>query len=82
MSREGMVELFGNAATRITQRKVIGLDETTEIWSLGLDSLGMFELVGELERQLGVRLPDDQLVGLRTVRDLLDVVEQRIRRAA
>ena len=82
MTREDIVEVFADAATRVTQRKVIGLDESTEIWSLGLDSLGMFELVGELERQLGMSLPDDQLVGLRTVRDLVDVIEQRRRRAA
>ncbi len=82
MTRKGMVQLFGSAASRITQREVVDLDESTEIWSLGLDSLGMFELVGELERQLGVRQPDHQLVGLRTVRDLLNVVEQRQRRAA
>ena len=77
MSREGMVELFENAAAHITEREVAGLDENTEISTLGLDSLGMLELVGEMERQLGVHLPDDQLVGLRTVRDLLDLVELR-----
>ena len=41
----------------------------------------MLELVGEMERRLGVHLPDDQLVGLRTVRDLLDLVELRRRPA-
>ena len=75
MTRESMVELFENAAAHITEREVAGLDENTEISTLGLDSLGMLELVGEMERQLGVHLPDDQLVGLRTVRDLLDLVE-------
>ena len=77
MSREGMVVLFENAAAHITEREVAGVDENTEISTLGLDSLGMLELVGEMERQLGVHLPDDQLVGLRTVRDLLDLVELR-----
>ena len=77
MTRDGMVEVFGNAAAHVSDRSVVGLDEGTEIWALGLDSLGMFEVVGELERQLGVQLPDDQLVGLRTVRDLIDVVERR-----
>ena len=77
MTRESMVELFENAAAHITEREVAGLDESTEISTLGLDSLGMLELVGEMERRLGVHLPDDQLVGLRTVRDLLDLVELR-----
>jgi acyl carrier protein len=36
----------------------------------------MFELVGEMERELSVQLPDHLLIGLRTVSDLLDVVDR------
>ena len=48
------------------------------IADLGIDSLGMLELVGSMERDLKVTVPDEQLVGLQTVRQLLDVVHKRV----
>jgi acyl carrier protein len=38
----------------------------------------MLELVGQMERELGVQIPDEQLVGIQTVRQLLDIVEKRV----
>ena len=48
------------------------------IADLGIDSLAMLELVGTMERQLRIRVPDEQLVGLQTVRQLLELVERRM----
>ena len=45
---------------------------------LVIDSLGMLEIIGSLERQLRIQFPDDSLAGLQTIRDLLDVVEKRL----
>jgi acyl carrier protein len=42
----------------------------------------MLELVGTMERELRIRVPDEQLVGLVTVRQLLELVEGRITQAA
>jgi acyl carrier protein len=77
MTRTELIGLFEKTATEIAERKITGVVETTEISSLGIDSLGILELVGEMEKQLGIQLPDDQLVGLTTIRDLLDLVEKR-----
>lgn len=77
MTRDALLEMFQEAASMIAERDLRDTHEGTEIAQLGIDSLGMLELVGELERQVGVHLPDDQLVGLLTVRDLLDLVERR-----
>lgn len=77
MNRDALLGLFEKTATMITERDLGAIDEGTQIASLGIDSLGMLELVGEMERTLGIHLPDDQLVGLLTVRDLLDLVERR-----
>ena len=77
MTRQALLELFERAAAQITERELSGLAENTTISALGIDSLGLLELVGEMERALGLHLPDDQLVGLATVRDLLDLVERR-----
>jgi len=82
MTRTELIGLFEKAATEIAERNISGLLETTEISSLGIDSLGILELVGEMEKNLGIHLPDDQLVGLATIRDLLDLVEKRRQVAA
>jgi acyl carrier protein len=77
MTRAELIGLFEKTATEIAEREIKGLTELTTISSLGIDSLGILELVGEMEKQLGVQLPDDQLVGLTTLRDLIDLVEKR-----
>jgi acyl carrier protein len=77
MTRSTLIELFEQAATLIAEREVTGLTETTTISSLGIDSLGMLELVGQMEMQLGIHLPDDQLVAVNTLRELLDLVERQ-----
>ena len=48
------------------------------IADLGIDSLSMMQIVGEMETRLGVLIPDDLLVRLVTVDDLLKVVESRL----
>jgi acyl carrier protein len=77
MTRNELIGLFEKTATEIAERDISGLQEGTEISSLGIDSLGILELVGEMEKQLNIQLPDDQLVGLTTIRDLIDLVERR-----
>jgi acyl carrier protein len=42
----------------------------------------MLELVGTMERELRIRVPDEQLVGLETVRQLLELVERRLPQSA
>lgn len=77
MTRIELIGLFEKTATEIAERDIKGLSELTEIATLGIDSLGILELVGEMEKQLNIQLPDDQLVGLTKIGDLLDLVEKR-----
>lgn len=77
MTRSELIGLFEKTATEIAERDIKGLTELTEISTLGIDSLGILELVGEMEKKLNVQLPDDQLVGLTKIGDLLDLVEKR-----
>ena len=50
----------------------------TVISELAIDSLGMLEIIGSLERTLRIQIPDESLAGLSTVGDLLGVVEKRM----
>lgn len=45
---------------------------------LGLDSVDVVGLVMQVERQLRIRLPSEELVGLVTVGDVLDLLERKL----
>ena len=54
------------------------ITESTLVAELGVDSVTMMEVIGCLEDDLAIRIPDDQLSGLKTVGDLLDVVRSQM----
>ncbi len=72
-----LLTLFRTMATEIAEKDFSDVTEEGVIAELGLDSLQMLELVGAMERELEVAVPDDELVGIQTVRQLLDLVEKR-----
>jgi acyl carrier protein len=76
-SRADLLDMFEKTATEIVEKPFKGIDETTAIAQLGIDSLGMLEIVGSMERQLKIQIPDESLAGIQTVKDLLNVVEKR-----
>ncbi|MFO0679731.1 MAG: acyl carrier protein [Polyangiaceae bacterium] len=78
-SRQELLTMFQKTASEVVEREFNHVEEGTVISELGIDSLGMLEIVGAMERQLKVQIPDDQLTGIHTVKDLLEVVEKRQR---
>jgi len=42
----------------------------------------MLEIVGSMERQLKIQLPDEALAGIQTVEDLLNLVEKKVAASA
>ena len=77
MDRAKLLTLFRTMATEIAEKDFSQVKEDAAIAELGIDSLGMLELVGAMERDLGVQVPDDELVGIQTVQQLLDLVQKR-----
>jgi len=82
MGRAELIDMFRTLATEIAERDFSHVQETDAIADLGIDSLAMLELVGTMERELSIQVPDEMLVGLSTVRQLLDLVESRLSKAA
>jgi len=78
MNRAQLLELFKKTAAEIAEKDFASVSEDSVIASMGVDSLAMLEVVGEMERELTIQIPDDQLVGLETVRQLLDMLEKRV----
>ncbi len=77
MSRADLLSMFQKTATEIAEKEFKSISETTVISELGIDSLGMLEIVGAMERQLKIQIPDESLAGIQTVRDLIELVEKR-----
>ena len=49
----------------------------TEVSSLGLDSVSVMEIVGEIEDQLKIVIPDEKLARLRTLGDIEKAVREQ-----
>ena len=76
-TRPELLEMFRRTATEIVEKEYPTLSEDTKLGELGIDSLGMLEIIGALERELKIQIPDESLTGLQTVRDLVNAVERR-----
>lgn len=77
MDRQQLLDLFRRMATEVVEKDFSDVGHDANVAELGIDSLGMLELVGALERELDVAIPDEELGGIQTVDQLLDVVGSR-----
>ncbi len=76
-SRADLLEVFRTTAIEVAEKDFPSVGEATQISELGIDSLGMLEIIGSLERELKIHIPDESLAGIVTVKDLLNAVESR-----
>lgn len=77
LDRTALLDVFRNTATEVAEKDFRNVAESTSISELGIDSLGMLEIIGSLERELKIHIPDEALAGITTVKDLLNAVESR-----
>lgn len=56
--------------------KIEGNSELRE--ELGLDSMDTIELVFQLEENFNIQISDDDLMGLKTVDDVVQYIEKRV----
>lgn len=78
MNQDQLFNVFRSVAEELEKKPFPAVSPKSVISELGIDSLGMMQIVGEMESRLGVMIPDDQLVKLVTVEDLLKVVQGRL----
>ncbi|MDP9152172.1 MAG: acyl carrier protein [Myxococcota bacterium] len=77
-TRERLLAMFRDVASEVVEKDFQQVLESTPIGELAIDSLGMLEIIGALERRLRIQVPDESLAGLQTIGDLLDIVEKRL----
>ena len=73
-----LLELFKVVAARVDKREFPQVSPTSVITELGIDSLSMMQIVGEMETELGIMIPDEDLVELVTVGDLVKKIGTRL----
>ena len=78
MTRAELLQIFRSTASEIAEKDLQSVDESRVISDLGIDSLELLEVIGSLERDLNIRVPDDQLVGIQTVGQLISLVADKI----
>ncbi len=77
-AQRDLLHTFKTIASRVDKREFPNVTRQSKITELGIDSLSMMQIVGEMETELGVIIPDEDLVELQTVGDLVSKVEARL----
>jgi len=77
-TQQDLIALFKQVATEVDKREFRDVTGESVITDLGIDSLSMMQIVGEMELKLNIMIPDEDLVELVTVLDLVKVVARRI----
>jgi acyl carrier protein len=77
MSNVDVIGLFKQAALEVHGRELGTLEATTEISTLGLDSVAVMEMTGCLEEKLKIRIPDEELAEVQTLGEL-DTLIRRV----
>lgn len=77
MSDDGeLIGLIERAAREIAGRSLGALSPKTQIASLGIDSVELYEMFGFMEEELGIHLSDDALTDVTTIGDLLALLRE------
>jgi acyl carrier protein len=79
MSRDEIIGIFRKYVEEVMARPVEFTDSTRFKEDLDADSLAMVEVSMALEEALDIRLTEDELGSLRTVGQLLDLLERKLR---
>jgi len=71
-----IVSLFAKAAFEVNGKTFDNLRADDAIASLGMDSVALMELIGLLEEQFHLRLPDEALAQVQTLADLGALIQR------
>ncbi|MEU8365348.1 acyl carrier protein [Nonomuraea sp. NPDC048882] len=73
-----LMEFLRQGGSEVTGRDLPSLTRADDLQELGIDSIQALELIAWVEEQLGIRIPDEELVQVMTIFDLCAVIERRL----
>jgi len=71
-----IVKLFKEAAWEVDRKRFDDIDLDRKISDFGIDSVAMLEVIGYLEDELEIHLPDEKVGRVQTLRDLSNVIQE------
>jgi acyl carrier protein len=75
MTDESKAKVLGVLASVSSNAEAHEIRDDTSLESLGMDSLSVVELKIRMKHELGCEIPDHELMEVRTVQDLLLLIE-------
>ncbi len=79
MTDVNVLQMFTDIAKKVESHKTFPVITTdTKIASLGIDSVAMMEIVGCIEDELDIVIPDEKLAQLQSVGDIERVVKEQV----
>lgn len=76
-TQDEIIQLFKDSVREVDPSiSVDKVDATTDLASIGLDSVMTMEVIGIMEERLDIRFPDDELATLKSMEDLTKLVQR------
>jgi acyl carrier protein len=76
MNDVNVLTMFNEIAKKTESGKQLkSFDRDSKITSLGIDSVSMMEIIGEMEDELDIKIPDERLAQLQTIGDIESAVK-------
>ena len=80
MAELDVVDMFARIARKVEKDKTFPvMTREVKISDLGIDSVAMMEIIGEVEDELDLTIPDEKLGQLKTVGDIEKVVLEQVK---
>lgn len=78
MSEVDILSMFNKIAREVEKGKDLPtISRDSKISALGIDSVSMMEIIGVIEDELDVSIPDEKLARLQTVGDIESVIREQ-----
>jgi len=79
MTDVNVLQMFTDIAKKVESNKTFpAITRETKIAALGIDSVAMMEIVGCIEDELDIVIPDEKLAQLQSVGDIERVVKEQV----
>lgn len=73
-----LLDAFRAAALALDNKRFDDLSRDMKIKDMGIDSVALFEIFGEIEREFNVQFNDDDLAELVTLGDLIKLLRTQL----
>ena len=73
--KPNIIELFKTAVMKIEKKDIGPVNEKSHLASFGFDSVTTMEILAEIEDELSIEFPEDELASLETLGDLAYLTE-------